>query len=174
MKKFLTISMALMLAATGAWAIKAKVDTTTKAKKQIEVADKEFGTTTIKTLRAVGAKAPEGAVTVPYFNTFDTDEEIAQLSLYDANNDGTTWGLATVSSGGYEAVYSYSTTNAADDYLMLPPMQLAAGISYKFAIDVRSRSTSYVERFEVVLLDEDLNITPVQTVIAATDVTSAV
>ena len=166
--------MALMLAATGAWAIKAKVDTTTKAKKQIEVADKEFGTTTIKTLRAVGAKAPEGAVTVPYFNTFDTDEEIAQLSLYDANNDGTTWGLATVSSGGYEAVYSYSTTNAADDYLMLPPMQLAAGISYKFAIDVRSRSTSYVERFEVVLLDEDLNITPVQTVIAATDVTSAV
>ena len=174
MKKFLFISLGLVLAATGAWAIKAKIDTTTKAQKQVVVADKELGTTTITTLRAIGAKeAPEGAVTVPYFNTFDTEEETGQLSLYDANNDGTTWGLATVSSGGYEAVYSYSSDNAADDYLLLPPMQLDASISYKFAIDARSRSTSYVERFEVVLLDEELNMTPVQTVIAATDVTSA-
>ncbi len=176
MKKFLFITLALALAATGAWAIKAKIDTTTKAKKQVVVADKELGTTTIKTLRAIGAKdAPEGAVTVPYFNTFDTDAEIAQVSLYDANVDGTTWGLATVSSGGYEAVYNYSSDNAADDYLMMPPMLLDAGMSYKFAIDARSRSTSYVERFEVVLLDgEGTGITPVQTVIAATDVTSAI
>lgn len=165
--------MGLVLAATGAWAIKAKIDSTTKAKKQVVVADKEFGTTTLRTLRATGAKAPEGAVTVPYFNTFTTEEEINQLSLYDANEDGKTWGLAQTTDG-YEAVYSYSSTNAADDYLMLPPMQLDAGMSYKFAIDARARSTSYVERFEVVLLDEDLNITPVQTIIPATDVTSAI
>ena len=176
MKKFLFSALALAIAATGAWAIKAKIDTTTKAQKQVVVADKELGTTTITTLRAIGAKeAPEGAVTVPYFNTFDTEEETGQLSLYDANNDGKTWGLASVSGGGYEAVYSYSSDNAADDYLLLPPMQLDAGMSYKFAIDARSRSTSYVERFEVVLLDgEGTGITPVQTVIAATDVTSAI
>ena len=173
MKKFLFITLALAIAATGAWAIKAKIDTTTKAQKQVVVADKEFGTTTITTLRAIGAKAPEGAVTVPYFNTFDTDAETQQLSLYDANDDGTTWGLAAVSGGGYEAVYSYSSTNAADDYLLLPPMQLDAGMSYKFAINARSRSTSYVERFEVVLLDESLSLTPVQTIIASTNVTSA-
>ena len=174
MKKFLFISLALVLAATGAWAIKAKIDTTTKAQKQVVVADKELGTTTIKTLRAIGAKdAPEGAVTVPYFNTFDTEEEQGQLSVYDANQDQTTWGLATVSSGGYEAVYSYSSDNAADDYLILPPMLLDAGMSYKFAIDARSRSTSYVERFEVVLFDE-AGENVVQTVIASTDVTSAI
>ena len=102
MKKFLFSALALAIAATGAWAIKAKIDTTTKAQKQVVVADKELGTTTITTLRAIGAKeAPEGAVTVPYFNTFDTEEETGQLSLYDANNDGKTWGLASVSGGGY-------------------------------------------------------------------------
>ncbi|MBQ3324360.1 MAG: choice-of-anchor J domain-containing protein [Muribaculaceae bacterium] len=174
MKKFLFITLALVLAATGAWAIKAKIDTTTKAKMQVTAVDKASDTTTpIMALRAMGAKDPEGAVTVPYFNTFDTEEEQGQLSVYDANQDQTTWGLAAVSGGGYEAVYSYSSANAADDYLLLPPMQLEAGMSYKFAIDARSRSTSYVERFEVVLLDE-AGENVVQTVIASTDVTSAI
>ena len=171
MKKFLFISLGLVLAATGAWAIKA--NTTTKAKKQqVEAVDKASDTSTpIMAFRAMGAKdAPEGAVTVPYYNTFDTDAEIAQLSLLDNNQDGSTWGVYTVSNNKV-AGYQYNSTNAADDYLFLPPMQLDASLSYKFALDAWARSTTYPERFEVLLLDEASTV--VQTVIASTDVTVA-
>ena len=171
MKKFLFITLALAIAATGAWAIKAKIDTTTKAKMQVEAIDKASDTTTpIMALRAMGAKDPEGAVTVPYYNTFDTDAEIAQLSLLDNNQDGSTWGVYTVSNNNV-AGYQYNSTNAADDYLFLPPMQLDASLSYKFALDAWARSTTYPERFEVLLLDEASTV--VQTVIASTDVTVA-
>ena len=57
----------------------------------------------------------------------------------------------------------------------MPLILLDASLSYKFAIDARSRSTSYVERFEVLLLNgETSDLTPIATVIPATDVTSAV
>ena len=171
-KKFLSITLALALATTGAWAVIGKVDTATKVKKPTAAIEKTFNIA--KAMHAM-AKAPANAVTVPYYNTFDTDDEIGQISLYDANQDGSTWGLSTVEAGGYEAAYNCSSDNAADDYLFLPLILLDASLSYKFAIDARSLSTSYVERFEVLLLNgETSDLTPIATVIPATDVTSAV
>ena len=87
MKKFLSITLALALAATGAWAVIGKVDTATKAKKPTAAIEKTFNIA--KAMHAM-AKAPANAVTVPYYNTFDTDDEIGQISLYDANQDGST------------------------------------------------------------------------------------
>ena len=173
MKKFLFITLALALAVTGAWAIKAKINTTTKAKMQVEAIDKASDTTTpIMALRAMGAKDPEGAVTVPYYNTFNTDEELSQLSVYDANQDNASWGL-NQTSDGYELIYQYSSSNAADDYIFLPPMLLDSGLSYKFALEAHNRGSSYPERFEVLLLDGELtSLTPIQEVIPATNVTS--
>lgn len=175
MKKFLFLTLSLMLVATGAWAIKGKVDTTVKAKVQVSAVDKQNDKTQLIPLRdrtARFAEAPEGLVTLPYTNTFDTDEEIAQLSLYDANQDQSTWGLATdQTNGGNEAAYAYNSSNAADDYLFMPPMELDANASYTFSVQSRCRSTSYPERFEVVLmpLDEEADMI---TVIDPTDVSS--
>ena len=173
MKKFLFLTLSLMLVATGAWAIKGKVDTTTKAAKY-QVVDKANDNTKLMPLRDRTARfaAPEGAVTLPYTNTFDTEEELAGLGVYDANNDSCTWGLSQATGGGYMLAYSYSSANAADDYLFLPPMELNANSSYSFALEAWCRSSYYPERFEVLLMSVDDDEADLISVIPSTDVTS--
>lgn len=153
MKKVLLIAMTLVLAAAGAWALKGKVDVTTKAPKTVQVLDKMTNAPVVtRTLRNAFKVDPEGAVTLPWANSLDTQEDAGQLSYWDHNGDGSTWGLAQTSDGGYVARCQWNTYNAADDYLFMPPMLLDAAVSYTFGLDARANSTAYPERFEVVLL----------------------
>ena len=61
-----------------------------------------------------------------------------------SDNLGTTWEVT-----GGQGVYSYSTSYAADDWLVTPIIHLEAGITYTFSIDARERSTTYPEKLEV-------------------------
>ena len=50
------------------------------------------------------------------------------MSLYtivDANSDGSTWG-----SDFRSARYTFSNTNAADDWLITPPLKMMANVKY--------------------------------------------
>lgn len=84
-------------------------------------------------------------VEVPYTNDFADDAAFAQFGVYDANMDGNTWAL---NSGA--ARYSYNT-NAANDWLVSPPIKLLAGQKYRFAIDTWAQSGTYPERVEVLM-----------------------
>lgn len=88
---------------------------------------------------------------LPYMNTFETEAEQAQVAIYDANDDQSTFTFEKhTSTGSQVARYRYSTSNAADDYLVFPGVELKAGAKYKVALDAASYSDSYPERIEVV------------------------
>ncbi|MBQ9203603.1 MAG: chitobiase/beta-hexosaminidase C-terminal domain-containing protein, partial [Prevotella sp.] len=63
--------------------------------------------------------------------------------VLDANGDGSTWNWSN------SARYSYSTTNKADDYLILP-IQLEKGKHYEISLTAHSKSSNYPEKFELV------------------------
>jgi hypothetical protein len=176
MKKFLFLTLSLMLVATGAWAIKGKVDTKVSTDvAKVEKSKDAIKGMPIKNKLARFADAPEDAVTLPYLNTLNTADEYGQLSVYDANGDNNTWGLYALDDAQTEiaAGYKYSTSNAADDYLIFPPMLLDATASYSFSIDAWARLSSFPERFEVLLVQyvTDENAEPaVYQVIESTDV----
>jgi len=83
-------------------------------------------------------------VDAPYYNNFDTQDEFDQFGVYDANEDNSTWELASTM-----ARYKYNGTNDGDDWLVSPAIKLEAGKAYLFSIDAKSALSSYPERFEV-------------------------
>lgn len=88
---------------------------------------------------------------LPYLNTFDTDEEQAEVAIYDANDDASTFSFIKHSTtGSMTARLRYNTSNAADDYLVFPGMSLKAGCTYKISLDAAAYGPSYPERLEVV------------------------
>lgn len=89
--------------------------------------------------------------TLPYTNTFDTEEEQEQVAIYDANDDNSTFTFYThMTTKSMTARYRYNTSNAADDYLVFPGVEMKAGTAYKVALDAAAYGPSYPERLEVV------------------------
>ena len=84
-------------------------------------------------------------ITAPYIADFSTSAPFDDFSVLDANGDGKTWSW----SSSYGAFYTYNSSKAADDYLILP-IKLAAGTNYNVIVTAKARSTSYPEKFEVV------------------------
>ena len=114
----------------------------------------------------IGQKSEEvsvlvtAALSVPY--TFDlTQDQTGLFTIIDNNEDGKTWSF----SSSIGTIYSYSSTNQGDDYLVSPVFNLEAGKSYKVTVNAKSYNASYTERFEVkvgkVATAEGLNITAI-------------
>lgn len=104
-------------------------------------------------------------VDAPYVNALASAEDFADFGVIDSNKDGKTWAY----SDSYGASYSYSSTNAANDWLISPAIKLEAGKKYHFAID--AKNNGYPEKFEVLLGTEAKASALTQTVLAATEVT---
>lgn len=68
------------------------------------------------------------AVELPYENQFETKEKADEVIVLDGNGDGITW-YYTEGFEGY--AYTMSATNVADDYLVLPPVNLKSGKKYQ-------------------------------------------
>jgi len=87
-------------------------------------------------------------ITAPYTADFSTADALGDFTVLDANGDATDNGNGTwnwsASNGAY---YKYHSSNAADDYLILP-IQLEAGKNYN--VTVNAASNGYPEKFEVV------------------------
>lgn len=100
-------------------------------------------------------------IVAPYFGDFSSASTFKDFVVLDNNGDGRTWAWNT---NGY-AQYTYSGSNKADDYLILP-IELDANQKYKVTLNAASNSTYYKETFEVkvgkVATPAGLNMTAIE------------
>lgn len=75
----------------------------------------------------VGDSAP-----LPYSNGLDTQDKFDEMTVVDANNDGSTW---TFDTNYTMAQYAANSTNDADDWLISPAIDTKKGAAYKFSFD---------------------------------------
>lgn len=113
----------------------------------------------------IDGEEPEVEIpSAPYTADFSTSAPLANFYVIDANEDGNTWTW----SANYGAYYGYSSTNNADDYLVLP-INLEGGKNYNVTVTAASSST-YPEKFEVVAGAEFSVAGFTSTVIAETEI----
>ena len=103
---------------------------------------------------------------VPYTADLTQPENFDLFTVIDANEDGSTWNWDDT----YLTNYNYSADNAADDYLVMLPIQLEAHRNYE--VVVNARNSGIDERFEVLLGAEPTVEAMTTTVILPTDVTT--
>ena len=103
--------------------------------------------------------------TFPYLTNFTNDTTNLCWTIEDANNDGRTFAFSTANAFAY---YTYSSTNAANDWLTSPVFMLTGNeyATFKYS----SYSASYPEKFEVYVINGDTSIRVVEetTVASAT------
>lgn len=90
--------------------------------------------------------------TFPYTQNFDASSALpCGWTVSDVNNDGSTWatGITNPRSTPNNMTYSYSATNAANDWLFTAPLSLTAGQNYRIRFWYRVRSATYPEKLEV-------------------------
>ena len=116
------------------------------------------------TLLIDGELPPLPVVDVPYTADFSLEGTIDDFSILDANSDGRTWSW----SASYGAYYTYSSSNDANDYLILP-VNLQAGKSYDVTVNAAAQSGTWAERFEVVYGTEPTAAAMTNTIIGPTD-----
>ena len=90
------------------------------------------------------SRASSDPVTPPYTNGFGSNEW-NWWEVIDVNGDNRTW---TRTNNGY-AQYTFSSSNAANDWLITAPVHLEAGKVYTFSINAWANSANYPERLEV-------------------------
>ena len=91
----------------------------------------------------------ETVQSVPYSITFDTETQDAfnEFMVIDNNGDGRTWQWNSY----YGAHCIYSSSNAADEYFIAPPISMEASKNYTITVNVQAASTTYPERFEILV-----------------------
>ena len=95
----------------------------------------------------------------PYTVDFDAPEQFLGLYIEDVNADGNTWGIyAGVGVGGTAcAGYSYSATEAADDYIYTSCLDLSAGTDYKLSFIYAAYDAGYAENLKVFIGDAQVS-----------------
>lgn len=84
------------------------------------------------------------ALTPPYSENFSGQEMPEGYVNINNNGDYSKWTF----NPGY-LVYDYNGEEGADDYIVLPPMKLEAGMAYTFSFDAKSEDADNVERAAV-------------------------
>lgn len=84
-------------------------------------------------------------ISAPYTADFTQEGSIDDFGVIDNNNDGSTWSW---SASNY-ANYHWNSSNAGDDYLVLP-IKLEGGKSYNVIVEAAANSATWSEKFEVV------------------------
>ena len=107
-----------------------------------------------------------GTLDVPYTADLTQPETFNIFTVIDANEDDCTWNWDDT----YHTNYNYSPDNAADDYLVMLPVQLEAGKNY--SVIVNAYNSGIDERFEVLLGTEPTAEALTTTIIEPTDVTT--
>ena len=90
------------------------------------------------------------AIVPPYSETFTGAEMPEGYVNINNNKDYSKWTFVAGTGGrpGY-IVYDYNGAQAADDYIVLPPMKLEGGKAYTFTFDARSEDAGHIERAAV-------------------------
>lgn len=97
-----------------------------------------------KTVNGTSNVVSVGYMPIPYINGFDSLDQWDELTIINANGDSKTWTYYS-----NNARYSWNSAQAADDWLMTPPVRTEAGKAYKISFTAHGSSNSYPERLEV-------------------------
>ena len=89
------------------------------------------------------------ALDVPYTNNFNTEASFYLLTVLDNNHDGVTWHWERQYSGGGRATYYRSTENDANDWLLMPPINLKRGATYSITFDANTAISNDVDYMDV-------------------------
>lgn len=84
---------------------------------------------------------------MPWTEKFDDASSLNMFTIVDANNDGSTWGWSRFKTKA--VTYAYNDKNAADDWLITPPIALKAGKKYKLTFDEHVTNSGYPEKLEI-------------------------
>lgn len=85
----------------------------------------------------------------PYYQGFDNASALSTLTVLDENNDGTTWQFLENDGSNQSAVsISYADVDH-DDWLVLPALNLKAGVLYNLSYRVATMGASFPEELEV-------------------------
>lgn len=85
----------------------------------------------------------------PYYQGFDNASALSTLTVLDENNDGTTWQFLEDDGSNQSAVsISYADVDH-DDWLVLPALNLKAGVLYNLSYRVATMGASFPEELEV-------------------------
>ena len=88
-------------------------------------------------------KVSIGAVNPPYAVGFDSESDLDNFTVIDANDDKKTWTFYV-----NRVRISYNTSLAMDDWLITPPIHLEAGKTYYASFAARSENDRYPEKVE--------------------------
>lgn len=86
-----------------------------------------------------------GPIAPPYHTNFDISSDFFGYSTLNNGADTKKWEWSSD-----KCARVSTSAKPADNYLLLPVLNLKAGQSYEFTIETRSYSASYTEEFEVV------------------------
>ena len=89
------------------------------------------------------------AITPPYAEGFDNEDAMAYYTVINNNDDNSTWKYYQNSDGSGEVRYTYNSKNAADDWLITPPLKVEKGKIYSVKFKAKSYLKNYLERLEV-------------------------
>lgn len=95
---------------------------------------------------------------IPYYDDFSNSDTYGTYTIVNTNNDAT-WEFGTANTGDQAAIYNGSScTSAADDYLILPPMQIVKGATYTVTFNVASAFNQDTgNTIDVLLLKDNAN-----------------
>lgn len=93
---------------------------------------------------AVSSGIRLGALTPPYINNFDKEENISEFTIINSNNDVFKWtwtkdGMAVPASNSLDM----------NDWLITPPFLMKKGYAYQLSADAQGMYTNVNEKFEV-------------------------
>lgn len=84
-----------------------------------------------------------GALALPYYEPFDSEDAVDMFTIIDANQDGQTWAWA---SGSMKIMWH--TTNDMDDWIVTAPVNMEAGKMYVISFDYFKGGSYYDEEIE--------------------------
>ena len=88
-------------------------------------------------------------ITPPYAEGFDSKDAMAYYTVINNNDDNSTWKYYQNSDGSGEVRYVYNSKNAADDWLITPPLKVEKGKTYAVKFKAKSYRSTFLERLEV-------------------------
>lgn len=111
------------------------------------------------------------ALEVPFFDDFPTAASFKLYTVLDVNKDKSTWGWN--SSKGGSCVYRYNKKNAADDWLISPPIQMKQGKAYNVSFKAAAGLGNFPERLEVKWGNANTVAAMANEILPSTDLTSS-
>jgi hypothetical protein len=106
---------------------------------------------TSATLRIVNSLPHDFSTEGDYTMGFEASDDVSGWSTQNYNDDGGIWTLQGTTSprtGSNAAIYNYSPTNAADDWMFTPCLSLESGEDYIIEFYYRVSSATFPESFD--------------------------